>query len=179
MDVSFTGNTGSRGVGVIDRRSVLALVGAALMPSVARAAQYPSRPIKIIVPYAPGGTIDITARLIASSRGEAGQPVVIDNRAGAAGTIGNMVAKSIARRLHATADHHQHPCRQSQPRARSALRSGKGLHLVGVFGSNGSYLMVRPEAAWRDRAGLIAAGKAAAGKVTFGHFNASSRMPGE
>ena len=42
---SFTGNTGSRGVGVIDQRFVLVLVGAALMPSVARAAQYPSRPI--------------------------------------------------------------------------------------------------------------------------------------
>jgi tripartite-type tricarboxylate transporter receptor subunit TctC len=53
-------------------------------------------PVRIIVPYAPGGTIDITARLMMSKLSQSwGQPVVIDNRAGAAGTIGaNMVAKA-------------------------------------------------------------------------------------
>ena len=94
MDVSFTGNTGSRGVGVIDRRSVLVLVGAALMPSVARAAQYPSRPIKIIVPFGPGGSGDITARLIGKQIEEkTRQAVVIDNRPGANGIIGTMAVK--------------------------------------------------------------------------------------
>ena len=64
MDVSFRRNGGSRDANVIDRRSVLALIGAVLTPSLAHAAQYPSRPIKIIVPFGPGGSGDITARLI-------------------------------------------------------------------------------------------------------------------
>jgi tripartite-type tricarboxylate transporter receptor subunit TctC len=48
----------------IDRRSILALIGSAFIPAGARAAQYPSRPIRIIVPFGPGGSGDITARLI-------------------------------------------------------------------------------------------------------------------
>jgi tripartite-type tricarboxylate transporter receptor subunit TctC len=51
--------------------------------------------------------------------------------------------------------------------------------IVGVFRSSGSYFMVRPQAPWRDLAGFIAAAKAAPGKLTFGHFNASSRTPPE
>src|SRR6266446_3850782 len=48
----------------LNRRSVLALIAGVLLPAQARAAAYPSRPIKIIVPFGPGGSGDITARLI-------------------------------------------------------------------------------------------------------------------
>ena len=52
--------------------------------------KFPERPITIVVPSAPGGTTDFTARLIAEPLSRAlGQPVVIDNKAGAAGNIGN------------------------------------------------------------------------------------------
>src|SRR6266705_5705774 len=60
------------------------------------AADFPSRPIRLIVPFAPGGGTDIVARTIGQKIGEAWkQPVVPENRAGGNGTIGaNAVAKS-------------------------------------------------------------------------------------
>ena len=67
-----------------------------LAPLPADAQAYPAKPVRMIVPWAPGGTTDILARVIAQKMGEKwGQPVVVDNRGGAAGNIGSeAVARS-------------------------------------------------------------------------------------
>lgn len=55
----------------------------------ASAQEYPSRPITLVVPFAPGGTVDLMGRLIAERMSvHMGQPVIVSNRAGAGGTIG-------------------------------------------------------------------------------------------
>jgi tripartite-type tricarboxylate transporter receptor subunit TctC len=65
----------------------------ALCPSVAAAQDYPTRPIKIIVGFAPGGGVDTVARLVGQEMSKGlGQSVVIENRPGAAGTIGATAA---------------------------------------------------------------------------------------
>lgn len=58
-------------------------------PVMAQVGSFPDRPIKLIVPYGPGGTVDPTARILAARATEIlGQPVVVENKAGAAGSIG-------------------------------------------------------------------------------------------
>jgi len=68
----------------------IALCAALLVTGVAIAAQnYPARPIRLVVPYPPGGNVDITARIISPGMGELlGQTIVIDNRSGAGGNLG-------------------------------------------------------------------------------------------
>ena len=78
--------------------TAIALVAAALMAAPAFGQDYPSRPVKFIVPQAPGGATDVFARYVGQRlSAKWGQPVVVENRVGAAGVIGtDAVAKSAA-----------------------------------------------------------------------------------
>jgi len=69
---------------------------AVLASFTAHAQSYPNRPIKIIVPYAAGGAVDIVARTVGQPLAEAlKQPVIVDNRPGASANIGmETVAKA-------------------------------------------------------------------------------------
>ena len=82
------------------RRKFLLLSGAALaapaLPQLASAQQWPTRPIRAIVPFTAGSTIDIIGRIVLEPLSAAlGQPIVVENRGGAGGTIGTaLVAKA-------------------------------------------------------------------------------------
>lgn len=82
----------------ISRRAMLTVCGAAILSNVARAENYPARPVKIVVPYPAGGSNDIIGRILAQKLGEKeGQSFFVENRAGASGNIGaEVVATSAA-----------------------------------------------------------------------------------
>jgi tripartite-type tricarboxylate transporter receptor subunit TctC len=79
-------------------RRMFALVAFAACATLALADDFPNKPVKIVVPYAPGGTTDVLARFIGQRLSEnLGQPVVVDNRPGAAEAVGaGLVAKAPA-----------------------------------------------------------------------------------
>jgi tripartite-type tricarboxylate transporter receptor subunit TctC len=79
----------------LSRRSVAATLAALALPArawaagEAEAAGYPLRPVRLVVPYPPGGAVDLTARVLAGAMGEAlRQPMVVENRPGANGILG-------------------------------------------------------------------------------------------
>ncbi len=88
-------------------------------PEAARAEDYPARPITLIVPYPPGGGVDVMGRLVGQKLSAAfGQQVVIENRAGAGGMIGTRDAAKVGpRRLH-----HRNAAHRHQPRRQHRLR---------------------------------------------------------
>lgn len=79
------------------RRNTLALMGAVMFAGLAQAQTpaWPSKPLRVVVGFAPGGTTDVMARLISQQLAEAlGQPVLVDNKPGASG---NIAAAEVAR----------------------------------------------------------------------------------
>ena len=77
------------------RSLVLATAFAAAFPAIALAQSYPQQPIKIIIPFAAGGGGDVVGRAVGEQLSElVGQPVVIENVAGAGGTLGTADRKS-------------------------------------------------------------------------------------
>jgi len=80
----------------VNRLRMFLIAVALLAPFTAQAQPYPNRPIKIVVPYAAGGAVDIVARTVGQPLSEAlKQPVIVDNRPGASANIGmELVAKA-------------------------------------------------------------------------------------
>ena len=166
----------------MQRRNLLA--GLALMPNAARAqgtaSAFPARPIRIIVPFAPGGSGDITARLLALHLEKAtGQAAVADNRPGANGIIGTMAVKLAApdgytTLLATTSTHNANPFMVKD----LPYDPARDFAVVSSFGSAGGYVLVPTASPWRSVRDMVEAARAAPGQVFFGHFNATSQVPG-
>ena len=151
----------------IRRSFLLSLILAAAGVS---AQTYPSGPIKLIVPFPAGGSVDMVARHVAKRLGDAlGQPVLVDNRAGASGNIG---AEAAAR---APADGHTLFVSSSGVLAanmhmfkRTGFDTFKDFAPVIRLVNQPNILMVHPSVSAKSVQELIVMAKAQPGKVTMG-----------
>lgn len=151
------------------RLAAVLLAAAALMPITAAAQSFPTKPIHIIVPYPPGGALDVTARSIANELTKLlDQPVVVENRAGAGGNVG---AEAVARAapdgytLFATtsAIHAINPVLYKA----MAFDPNKDLAPVVALVVLNNVLVVHPSVPARSVQELIALAKGQPGKLTF------------
>jgi len=139
----------------------------ALLAAVPAAAQYPTKPIRLIVPFSPGGAADVPARIVAQRLGEAlGQQIVIDNRPGAGSTIGS---ETVAR---ANPDGYTLLTISNTHFVASVLHRVKYRALedftpITAFVSSPNVLVVHPAFEAKTVKDLIAAARAAPGKLDF------------
>ena len=104
---------------------IAALAVAALaFAAVARAQDWPTRPVTMVVPFAAGGPVDVLGRILAQYLGEViGKQVIIDNIPGAGGMSGSLrVLAGHARRLYVRARLDRHPCAQPVALQQAALQ---------------------------------------------------------
>ncbi|SDC91971.1 Tripartite-type tricarboxylate transporter, receptor component TctC [Cupriavidus sp. YR651] len=146
----------------------------AVAPALA-ADSYPDRPIRLIVPFAPGGSVDIAGRLITDAWGkQLGQPVVADNRAGASGNIGmDQVAK-------AKPDGYTLAINNVALAVNPALfaklpfDTAKDFVSVGTMGTSQHVLVVTNSLPAKNVKELVALAKAQPGKLSFGSAGSGS-----
>ncbi len=134
----------------------------------AAAQGWPTKPVKLIVSYPPGGTVDAVARVIAPRLSERlHQPVVIDNRAGAGGAIGgDAVAKSPAdgyTLLLDASNHAQNPALRSK----MPFDTLRDLIPVSLLVKVPNVLVVTPSTPYRSVKDLLAQAKAKPGEINF------------
>jgi tripartite-type tricarboxylate transporter receptor subunit TctC len=130
---------------------------------------YPAKPVRIVVPAAPGGTIDIFARAIGQKLGEAlGQPVIVENRAGGGTNIGNEAVAKAAPDGYTLLMGGVTIATNPSLYASLAYDPAKDLVPVSILVASGNVLIVNPAVAATSVRELVALAKAQPGRLNFG-----------
>jgi len=149
----------------------LAVAAALALSTLHAAAQtYPNRPVTLVVPFPPGGSTTIVARIVADRMAEAlGQPIVVDNRGGAGGTIGTRaVAKSLADGYTLLLGYTGTLAIGPTLYPNASYDPRKDFAPIGLIGNAPNSLVVHPSFPPRSVQELIAYAKANPGAVNYG-----------
>ena len=147
------------------------MIGAALAlcATLASGQGYPNKPVKLVVPFTPGSATDILARTLGQKLSEQwGQPVIVENRAGAGGTIGaGVVAKSPPDGYTLMVHSSGHAVNASMYPT-LPYDTTKDFVEVATLGGQPNVLVVAPASGFRTVADLIAAAKKSPGALNYG-----------
>lgn len=164
------------------RALLLTAAGGLATPALAQtsssqAAGFPNRPIRLIIPWSPGGTTDVLFRVLATAATrEFGQQVIIENRAGAGGVLGAQLLASGTVRPdgYTLAQSHMGTIRQPFMRRSLSYDPVAGISYVIRLSGYMLGLVVRPDRPYTDWAGFVAAAKANPGRMTHGSVGVGS-----
>src|SRR6476659_8413361 len=147
-----------------------AFAGFALLVSAARADDYPSRPVTLIVPFPPGGSTTVMARNVADKMSAAlGQQIVVDNRGGAGGTLGTrFVAKAAPDGYTILLSYTATMAIAPAMNANAGYDPHKDFTPIGMIGFAPNVLVVHPSLPVHSIAELIAYAKAAPAPLQYG-----------
>jgi tripartite-type tricarboxylate transporter receptor subunit TctC len=150
-----------------------------LFAGLAAAQGYPNRPVTLVVPFPPGGSTDVTARILAEAmRPTLGQSVVVENQGGASGTI------ALARVARAAPDGYTIDIGQWDTHVGAIIYPIqfdllKDFAPIGLISVNAQLMIARKEFPAADLKGLIAYARANPGKVTWVEQTVAARLSGE
>lgn len=170
----------------MDRRDVMRALGASTLtlgagflacPAARAATDYPVRNAKLICPFAPGGSGDISGRLFAEHfKAATGQTLVVENRAGASGGIGAASVTSSDPDGYTLLLSTSSVIIANELFYKTLPYEPRDLATVGVIGSTVMFMLVQPSAPYKTAAEFIAYAKAHPQDITSAHFNTSSRI---
>jgi tripartite-type tricarboxylate transporter receptor subunit TctC len=168
----------NRIAGRMTRRA--ALVGASVLPFAAAGssraqARFPERPIRLIIPWAAGGPADGGFRILAESTArKLGQPVVVDNKAGASGVLGAMALQDAKPDGYVISQMHMSVLRQPLLNPQLPYHPIKDLTYILQITGFVMGVVVRADAPWRTLPDLLAHARANPGKLNWGTLGIGS-----
>ncbi len=166
----------------MQRRHLLQAAATTCLPFAARAQSWPAKPVRLVVPFPPGGTTDVVSRLVAAELAKTlGQPVVVENKPGAGTVIGvDGVAKSPPDGYSLVTVANSFCANQTLVKS-LPYDSQRDLRPVALMGLSEHVLATHPASQIRNLAELVAAAKRAPGKLSYASFGngTSAHLSGE
>jgi tripartite-type tricarboxylate transporter receptor subunit TctC len=163
--------------------TVAGLLALACAAGFAVAADYPTRPVTLVVGFTPGGPSDVLARIVAKKMGTIlGQPFVIDNRPGAGGNIaGETVARAAPDGYTLLMGNNSILATNASLYKKIAFNPEKDFLPISLIGTQANILVVNPTVPVHTMAELIALAKAGPGKLNFASsgYGAAAHLAGE
>jgi tripartite-type tricarboxylate transporter receptor subunit TctC len=154
---------------IAPRRAVLLMAGTLAAPALAQG-RFPDRPIRVIVPWTPGGATDIQMRSLCDQASRRlGQPVIVENKPGASGTLGALFMAREGRPDGYTLGQMPNgtfrmPAMTDRPQWDPTRDFSWIIRLVGYMGG----VVVRPDSPWRSMADVVAFARAHPGRISYG-----------
>jgi tripartite-type tricarboxylate transporter receptor subunit TctC len=161
---------------------IIAAVAACLVTAPATAQDYPSKPIRLIVSFGPGGGADIVGRILGQAISEkVGQPVVIENKPGAAGTIGNELIARAEKDGYTLGIMTAGQIIAAVMNKSLRYDTATAFEPIGMVGTTNLIIVTRPDFPASSAKELVAAAKANPGKISVASpgFGATQHMSAE
>ena len=150
------------------------VAGAALASATAAAQPYPSKPVKIIIPWVSGGAVEALVRVVANKMTDLGQPLVLEARPGANGTIGAAAVAKSAPDGYTLLVGHVGPLAISPAMQAMQYDSIKDFEPIGQLVSGPTLLVIRPDIPVKTVRELVDYAKVNPGKLSYGSVGIGS-----